>query len=90
VVVVQTKRSLRRPQQDSGMAQVKKSVTLDADVVQEVEQLVGPRGFSAFVNESARMRLLVERGRAAIEAFETEHGPVDSEALAAVDRAWPE
>jgi hypothetical protein len=72
------------------MAQVKKSVTLDADVVQEVERLVGPRGFSAFVNESARMRLLVERGRTAVRVYEAEHGPIDVDVLAAVDRAWPE
>lgn len=72
------------------MAQVKKSVTLDADVVSEVEQLVGPRGFSAFVNESARMRLVVEHGRAAVREFEQSQGPIAADDLAAVDRTWPE
>jgi hypothetical protein len=71
------------------MAYVKKSVTLDSDVVHEVEQLVGPRGFSAFMNESAKLRLLVERGRAAVDEYEAEHGPIPAEDLDAVDRAWP-
>ena len=70
------------------MAHVKKSVTLDSDVVREVEQLVGPRGFSAF-NESARLRLLVEGGRAAVREYEAEHGPIAGDHLEAVDRAWP-
>ncbi|CAN5543896.1 hypothetical protein BH20ACT17_BH20ACT17_20670 [soil metagenome] len=71
------------------MAHVKKSVTLDADVVREVEQLVGPRGFSAFMNESAKLRLIVARGRAAVAEYESVHGPVPDDALRAVDRAWP-
>ncbi len=70
------------------MPQVKKSVTLDFDVVQEVEQLVGPRGFSAFMNESAKLRLLVERGRRAVRDYENEHGTIPDGELAAVDRAW--
>jgi hypothetical protein len=70
------------------VAQVKKSVTLDVDVVQEVEQLVGPRGFSAFMNESAKLRLLVERGRAAVRAYEAEQGPLGDDDLDAVDRHW--
>jgi hypothetical protein len=71
------------------MAYVKKSVTLDSDVVHEVEQLVGPRGFSAFMNESAKLRLLVERGRAAVDEYEAQQGPIPAEDLDAVDRAWP-
>lgn len=71
------------------MAHVKKSVTLDSDVVREVEELVGPRGFSAFMNESAKLRLLVERGRTAVREYEVEHGPIPDDDLAAVDRAWP-
>lgn len=71
------------------MKQAKKSVTLDADVVAEIEQLVGAGGFSAFVNEGARMRLTVERGRAAVREFEAEHGPVSDAALAHVDAQWP-
>lgn len=62
---------------------------MDSDVVREVEQLVGPRGFSAFMNESAKLRLLVERGREAVREYETEHGAIPEEELAAVDRAWP-
>jgi Arc/MetJ-type ribon-helix-helix transcriptional regulator len=71
------------------MGQAKKSVTLDSDLVVEIEQLVGAGGFSAFVNEGARMRLTVERGRAAVSAFEEEHGPISDEALARVDAQWP-
>jgi hypothetical protein len=71
------------------VAQIKKSVTLDGDVVAEVEQLVGPRGFSAFMNESAKLRLLVERGRVAVDAYEAEHAVIADDELDAVDRAWP-
>ena len=71
------------------MAHVKKSVTLDADVVREVEDLVGPRGFSAFVNEGAKLRLLVERGRTAVREYEVEHGSIPDDELESVDRAWP-
>jgi hypothetical protein len=71
------------------MGQSKKSVTLDADVVEEIERLVGAGGFSAFINEGARLRLTVERGRAAVAAYEDEHGPVSDEALARVDAQWP-
>ena len=71
------------------MAHVKKSVTLDSEVVREVEALVGPRGFSAFMNESAKLRLLVERGRVAVRDYETEHGSIPDDDLHAVDRAWP-
>ena len=71
------------------MRQAKKSVTLDSDLVGEIEELVGAGGFSAFVNEGARMRLAVERGRAAVRAFEDEHGPVAADALARVDAQWP-
>lgn len=71
------------------MAHVKKSVTLDSEVVREVEELVGPRGFSAFMNESAKLRLLVERGRTAVREYEVEHGSIPEDDLEAVDRAWP-
>jgi hypothetical protein len=71
------------------MAHVKKSVTLDSELVREIEELVGPRGFSAFMNESARIRLLVERGRTAVRDYEVEHGSIPDGDLEAVDRAWP-
>jgi hypothetical protein len=36
------------------------------------EGVLALRGFSAFVNESTKLRLLVERGRAAVDAcFDT-------------------
>lgn len=71
------------------MAYVKKSVTLDSDVVREIEELVGPRGFSAFMNESAKIRLLVERGRMAVRDYEVAHGSIPDDDLEAVDMAWP-
>ena len=71
------------------MAYVKKSVTLDSEVVREIEELVGPRGFSAFMNDSAKIRLLVERGRTAVREYEVAHGSIPDDDLAAVDRAWP-
>jgi hypothetical protein len=71
------------------MAQVKKSVTLDADVVRDIEELVGPRGFSGFMNESAKLRLLVARGQAAVASYEEHHGPIADDDLAVVDQTWP-
>jgi hypothetical protein len=41
------------------------------------------------MNESAKLRLLVERGRAAVGDYEAEHGPVPIDDLEAVDRVWP-
>jgi hypothetical protein len=72
------------------VAQVKKSVTLDADVVRDIERLVGPRRFSAFMNESAKLRLLVARGQEAVSRYEEQHGPIADDDLAAVDQKWPE
>ena len=71
------------------MAHVKKSVTLEAELVREIEELVGPRGFSAFMNESAKTRLLVERGRTAVRDYELAHESIPEDDLAAVDRMWP-
>jgi hypothetical protein len=71
------------------VAYVKKSITLDSEVAREVEELVGPRGFSSFMNESAKLRLLVERGRRAVREYEQEHGSIPADELQAVDRAWP-
>lgn len=71
------------------MPVVKKSVTLDAELVAEAQEYLGAGGLSRLVNEGLRQQVLVERGRRAVAAFEGEHGAVPDEALADVDAQWP-
>lgn len=71
------------------MRVVKKSVTLEAELVEEAQLYLGEGGLSRFVNEGLRRQLLVERGRRAVVDYETEHGPIPEDALAAVDAQWP-
>jgi Arc/MetJ family transcription regulator len=71
------------------MAVVKKSVTLDEDLVAEAQEYLGEGGLSQLVNEGLRRQVLVERARRAVAAHEAEHGPIPSGALADVDAQWP-
>ncbi len=71
------------------MATVKKSVTLDKDLVSEAMAYVDERGLSRLLNEGLRRQVLVQRAREAVEAFEAEHGPIPDADLAAVDAQWP-
>lgn len=72
------------------MAVIKKSVTLDAELVEEAQRYLGEGGLSRLVNEGLRQQILIHRGRAAVAAYEAEHGPIPAEVLDAVDAEWPE
>ena len=71
------------------MATVKRSVTLDAELVEEALELLGSENLSRILNDGLRQQVLAARGRAAVERFEEEHGPIGDEDLAAVDAQWP-
>ncbi len=71
------------------MATVKRSVTLDEELVEEALQFVGERGLSRLLNEGLRRQVLVARAQRLVEAFEREHGPIPDADLAAVDAQWP-
>jgi hypothetical protein len=73
----------------ASMAMVKRSVTLDEELVNEALAFAGARGLSAVLNEGLRRQVLVERARRLVERFEAEHGPIPDDDLAAVDAQWP-
>jgi hypothetical protein len=72
------------------MATTKRSVTLDEELVAEALGFVGERGLSRLLNEGLRRQVLVERARGLVEEYESEHGPIPDDAVAAVDAQWPE
>lgn len=67
---------------------VKKSVTLDEDVVDGIAAEVGERGFSAWLNEAARARLDREHVLRFLDEQDAEHGPVAPGLLEAARQAW--
>jgi len=71
------------------MATVKRSVTLDQELVDEALAFVGERGLSRALNDGLRHQVLLERGRQLLAAYEAEHGPISAETLATVDAQWP-
>jgi len=60
---------------------IKRSVTFAADIDQRANQLVGARGFSAFVNEATRAALQFAATDRLITEFEAEHGAVTDHEL---------
>lgn len=66
------------------------TVTLPADLVDEMRARIGPRETHAWVAAAIADRLALERLGAAIADYETEHGAIGAEDIAAaLDRtAW--
>lgn len=60
---------------------IKRSVTFAADIDKRAHQLVGARGFSAFVNDATRAALQFAATDRLITEFEAEHGPVTDDEL---------
>lgn len=60
---------------------IKRSVTFAADIDERAHQLVGARGFSAFVNDATRAALEFAATDRLITEFEAEHGPVTDHEL---------
>ena len=71
------------------MATVKRSVTLDEELVAEALSFTGERGLSRLLNAGLRGQVLLERGRVLVEQFEADHGPIPEADLEAVDAQWP-
>jgi hypothetical protein len=72
------------------MVKVKRSVTLDNDLLGIAQRLAGPRGLSRLLNEALRSHLQL----LAVEALEAElareHGPIPPEVQAEVSSfEWP-
>lgn len=68
------------------MAVVKRSVSLDRDLLAEVTERVGAGAVSATVNRALADLLRRERGLAAVAEWEGEHGPLSDLDLAEADR----
>lgn len=65
----------------SGMATEKVSITLDADVLAELREQVGPRGLSAYINDTLRAELKREQMRHLLREQDEEFGPVPPEVI---------
>lgn len=67
------------------MGVVKRSVSFDAGVWDDLEREVGTGPVSALVNDALAMYLRRQRGLAAVAAYEAEHGPFSVAELAEAD-----
>lgn len=66
------------------------TVTLPAELVEEVRSQVGPRKTSAWVARAIAERLARERLATAVAEYEAEAGPISDEDIAAAEEhtAW--
>ena len=69
-----------------GVAKV--SVTIPAGDVAQIQALVGPRGFSAFVSDAVRVRLQRYRIEKLLAELDDEYGAVPPDVQREVDRKW--
>jgi hypothetical protein len=67
------------------MGVVKRSVSFDASVWDDVEREVGAGPVSPLVNDALAMYLRRQRGLAAVASYETEHGGFTDTELAEAD-----
>ena len=68
------------------MSVVKRSVSFDADVWDDLAREIGAGQVSPIVNEALVMYLRRRHGLAAVAAYEAEHGALTDAELAAADR----
>jgi Arc/MetJ family transcription regulator len=72
------------------MAMTKRSVILDADLVEQALRIAGPRGFSRLVNAALRQYLQAQRLERLEAELAAEHGPIPPEVWAWAERIeWP-
>lgn len=74
----------------SGSRAEKVSVSLPADLSDEVRRRVGARGFSRFVAAAVRRQIERDDLDALLAEMEATNGPVPPTLLAEVDRLWPD
>lgn len=67
----------------------KVSVSLPADLSEEVRRRVGQRGFSRFVAAAVRRQIERDDLDALLAEMEAVNGPVPPALLAEVDKLWP-
>ena len=68
----------------------KVSVSLPADLSDEVRQRVGQRGFSRFVTAAVRRQIERDDLDALLAEMEAVNGPVPPALLAEVEKLWPD
>ncbi|MER5761546.1 hypothetical protein [Streptomyces sp. NPDC002082] len=69
-------------------AMVKKSVTIRRSIAEQIEERVGPGGFSGFVDAAAEHWLALLKAREIIEDHERRIGPLTDEVREEAQRAW--
>jgi hypothetical protein len=67
----------------------KVSLTLETALLPEARGVVGARGLSSYVNHALRHQLQHDRLAGLLEELEQERGPIESEVMEEVRRAWP-
>jgi metal-responsive CopG/Arc/MetJ family transcriptional regulator len=73
------------------MRHAKISITLEPEVAAELDQVVGRRGRSAFVNAAVRQRLQAARVRKMLDQMDAEAGPIPADVQRRVDGLdWPD
>lgn len=78
------------PPKPSPSRSEKVSVSLPADLSEEVRRRVGRRGFSRFVAAAVRRQVERDDLDRLLGEMEAVNGPVPPELLAEVDRLWPD
>jgi len=69
----------------TSMRVVKRSVSVDAEIWDDLVREAGPRPVSPLVNDALALYLRRQRGLAAVAAYEAEHGAFTAEELAEAD-----
>jgi hypothetical protein len=71
------------------MATEKVSLTLEKELVAEAREVAGSRGLSSYVNRALRQQLQHDRLTGLLAELEKKTGPIPSELMEEVRRAWP-
>lgn len=71
------------------MATEKVSLTLEEELVAEAREAVGARGLSGYINRALRHQLQRDRLSGFLAELEQESGPIESQVMEEVRRAWP-
>lgn len=73
------------------MSYKKLSITLEPEIAEELRQVAGPRGVSAFVNDALRQRLQAVRVSTLLDEMDAEAGPVPEDVQQRIDELpWPD
>ena len=67
----------------------KVSLTLEEEILAEAREAAGARGLSSYVNRALRHQLQHDRLAGLLAELEQEAGPIESEVMEEVRRAWP-